>query len=131
MKPISILIADDEPSMRDLLQMWLGGDGYHVSCASGGREAAQMMKKHRYDVVIADVLMPDGDGLELITESRKTQPGARIVAMSGGGRYLHGNDCLKVATGLGAHVAVLKPFSFMQLLSGIRAALLKSKTETR
>jgi two-component system chemotaxis response regulator CheY len=126
MKPISILVADDEPGMRDLLHMWLDRDGHHVSCARSGHEAAELMKKERFDVVIADVLMPDGDGLELITESKKTHPDARIVAISGGGRYLHGSECLNVATGLGAHAAVLKPFSIDQLFTSIHEALIAS-----
>jgi DNA-binding response OmpR family regulator len=123
MKPISILVADDEPGILDLLHKWLDKDGHTVACARSGHEAAELMKRQRFDIVIADVLMPDGDGLELITESKKTQPDARIVAISGGGRYLHGTECLKVATGLGAHAAVLKPFSFSELRASISAVL--------
>jgi DNA-binding response OmpR family regulator len=123
MKPISILVADDEPGILDLLHKWLDKDGHTVACARSGHEAAELMKRQRFDIVIADVLMPDGDGLELITESKKTQPDARIVAISGGGRYLHGTECLKVATGLGAHAAVLKPFSFSELRASITAVL--------
>lgn len=126
MKPISILVADDEPGIRDMLSTWLERDGHHVACACSGHEATALMKQEHFDVVIADVLMPDGDGLELITESKKAHPDARIVAISGGGRYLHGNDCLKVATGLGAHAAVLKPFSMSQLFDGIHTALPKA-----
>lgn len=123
MKPISILVADDEPGMRDLLFGWLERDGHHVACARSGHEAAALMKQERFDVVIADVLMPDGDGLELITETKRSLPEIGIVAISGGGRYLHGEECLRVATGLGAHAAVLKPFSFGQLRDCIFAAL--------
>lgn len=123
---MSILIADDEPGIRDLLHKWLKRDGHQVACARSGHEAAALMKQQNFDVVIADVLMPDGDGLELITESRKTQPRARIVAISGGGRYLHGTECLKVATGLGAHAAVLKPFSMPELLASIDSVLPKA-----
>jgi CheY-like chemotaxis protein len=123
MRPISILVADDEPGIRNLLHKWLNRDGHHVACARSGHEAAELMKTQSFDVVITDVLMPDGDGLELITESKKTQPSARIVAISGGGRYLHGAECLKVATGLGAHAAVLKPFSMPELLESISAVL--------
>lgn len=124
MKSISILVADDEAGIRDMLHTWLDRDGHHVACASSGHEAAALMRQEHFDVVIADVLMPDGDGLELISESKKTQPETRIVAISGGGRYLHGNECLKVATGLGADAAVLKPFSLSEMLDGIHSALM-------
>jgi CheY-like chemotaxis protein len=123
MKPISILVADDEQPMRELLVKWLTGNGHEVASAASGHEAVRLLQKQRFDLVIADVLMPDGDGLELISESKKTQPHARILAISGGGRYLHGNDCLKVAKGLGAHAAVLKPFSLPELLQGISVAI--------
>lgn len=126
MKPISILVADDEPGIRDMLLDWLERDGHRVACAASGHEAAELMRKEHFDLVIADVLMPDGDGLELITESKRAHPEAKIVAISGGGRYLHGNDCLKVATGLGAHAAVLKPFSMSQLFDSIHTALPKA-----
>ena len=119
MKPLSILVADDEPGIRVMLTDWLDRDGHRVACAQSGHEASQLMRQQHFDVVIADVLMPDGDGFELITESKKTQPDTRIIAISGGGRYLHGTECLKVATGLGAHAAVLKPFSIAQLLDSI------------
>ncbi len=81
------------------------------------------MQQEHFDIVIADVLMPDGDGFELITESKKSQPETRIIAISGGGHYLHGDECLKVAKGLGAHAAVLKPFSMPELLASIDAVV--------
>ena len=66
--------------------------------------------------------MPKTDGLGLIAEIKKVQPSARIVAISGGGRYIDGTDCLKMAAGLGAHAAVIKPFKREQLLAAIREA---------
>ncbi len=67
--------------------------------------------------------MPKTDGLGLIAEIKKVQPSARIVAISGGGRYVDGTDCLKMATGLGAYAAVIKPFKREPLLAAIREAL--------
>jgi DNA-binding response OmpR family regulator len=68
--------------------------------------------------------MPDGDGFELIGGFRKAQPAARILAISGGGRFLEGTNCLKVARGLGAHAVLMKPFSWEQLQAAIDSALL-------
>jgi YesN/AraC family two-component response regulator len=81
------------------------------------------MKERQFDLVITDVLMPDGDGIDLITELKKVQPSARILAMSGGGRYLEGSDYLKLATGLGAHAAIMKPFTWQQLRAAIEEAI--------
>ena len=123
MNPLSILVADDEDSIRSLVQHLLGSQGHSVVVVSNAREAFEQMKQRQFDLVITDVLMPDGDGIDLITELKKVQPNARILAMSGGGRYLEGSDYLKLATGLGAHGAIMKPFTWQQLQAAIELAL--------
>jgi DNA-binding NtrC family response regulator len=106
-----------------LMQHWLQGSGHTVSVVGNAIEGRAALKKQAFDLVITDVLMPDGDGLNLIGEIKKSQPNARIVAMSGGGRYLHGEDYLKMARGLGAHAIVTKPFTFQELTAGMEQAL--------
>ena len=123
MNPISILVADDEENIRVLMQHWLQAAGHTVSLVGNATEGCAALKQQAFDLVITDVLMPDGDGLNLITEIRKLQPKTRIVAMSGGGRYLHGEDYLKMARGLGAHAIVTKPFTFQELTAGMEQAL--------
>lgn len=123
MNSLSILVADDEDSIRSLLEHFLKTHGHTVMVASNAREACEAMPNRNFDLVITDVLMPEGDGLDLITELRKVQPRARILAMSGGGRYLEGSDYLKLARGLGAHHAMMKPFTWQQLQEAIQIAL--------
>jgi CheY-like chemotaxis protein len=123
MNPISILVVDDEHGIRVLLQQWLVAAGHTVSVVGSGNEASEAMKKAKFDLVITDVLMPDRDGVELIMEIRKNYPSARIVAISGGGRFTEGRDYLELAKAVGAHAAVLKPFSLGQLQKGIDDAL--------
>jgi DNA-binding NtrC family response regulator len=123
MKPMTILVADDEDSIRVLLQHWLTGTGHTVDLVGNALEGCAALAKRNYDLVITDVLMPDGDGLHLIRELRKVQPGARVLAMSGGGRYLPGDDYLKMARGLGAHSIVMKPFTWQELSAGIEQAI--------
>src|SRR5688500_6324118 len=123
MNSLSILVADDEDSIRSLVQHLLSSNGHTVAVVSNAREAFEKMKEKEFDLVITDVLMPDGDGIDLITELKKVQPNARILAMSGGGRYLEGSDYLKLATGLGADSAIMKPFTWQQLQDGIEVAL--------
>jgi DNA-binding NtrC family response regulator len=122
MNPLSILVADDEDSIRSLLQHFLTSSGHRVVVVSNAREACDAMSKQGFDLVITDVLMPEGDGLDLITELRKKQSNARIIAMSGGGRYLEGSDYLKLAKGLGAHTAMMKPFTWQQLQEAMQDA---------
>ena len=93
-----------------------------MTCASDGGEAAKLLRDQGFDLLITDVVMPERDGLELIAFSRRTRPSMKIIAISGGGQYLRGPDCLRIARGLGAHAVVMKPFNWEQLLAGIDLA---------
>ena len=119
---LAILVADDEDGIRSLLTHWLERAGHRIDCAASGQDASRLLRQKSFDMVITDVVMPDGDGYELIAEVRRIQPRARIVAISGGGKYLQGADCLKIARGLGAHSVVMKPFNWEQLQFGMAAA---------
>lgn len=119
MKPLSIVIADDLREIQHLVSLWLGGEGHSVSCASGGREMGQLLKERDFDLVITDMLMPDGDGVEVLTNLKKMQSRSRVLAISGGGTYLRAHDVLNVARGFGAHGVLMKPFNRQQLLDAI------------
>jgi CheY-like chemotaxis protein len=119
---LSILVADDEEGIRSLLVHWLERLGHAVATVESAQQATQLLKQQCFDLVITDVVMPDGDGFELIAALRKAQPATRIIAISGGGKFLEGTDCLRIARGLGAHAAVMKPFNWEQLQIGIELA---------
>jgi CheY-like chemotaxis protein len=125
---LSILVADDENSIRSLLVSWLQRFGHLVVSAGNAQEAMRYVSEQHFDLVITDVVMPDGDGFELIGALRKAQPAARLLAISGGGKFLEGADCLKVARGLGAHAVLMKPFSWDQLQAAINSALLAGES---
>jgi DNA-binding NtrC family response regulator len=122
MKPLSVLIADDEESIATLVRRCMEGEGHRAVCVSSAKQASAELMKAPFDLVITDVLMPDGDGLDLISGLRKAQPTARILAISGGGRYMEGDDCLRMARGLGAHAVIMKPFNCEQLLEAVQRA---------
>ena len=63
---ISILIVDDELSIRESLQGWLKRDGYQVETAAGGPEALAKNAENRFDIMLIDVKMPKMDGLTLL-----------------------------------------------------------------
>lgn len=121
--PLSILVADDEPGIRDLLEHWLTSQGHNVQTADGGQQAMRLLLQGSFDLVVTDVVMPDGDGFELIPAIRKIRPDARILAISGGGRYIPGGDCLSLARGLGAHATIIKPFDCNEVLLGLNRAM--------
>lgn len=118
--PLRVIVADDVVEIQVVLQAWLNDMGCEVQCASSGHEATKLLRQQHFDLVIADVLMPDGDGLDLIVELRHLQRKTPVLAISGGGRHLQAAQCLKMAQGLGAQEVLLKPFSREQLLSAIR-----------
>ncbi len=123
MKPLAIIVADDVPEIQDLIALWLRARGHAVTCSSSGDATLKQIASGHFDLVIADVLMPEGDGLEVIRELRQTNSTARVLAISGGGRYVPAADCVKLAERLGADAALLKPFDERQLLSGIAKAM--------
>jgi DNA-binding NtrC family response regulator len=123
-KTLSIAIADDVEGIRSLLALWLGEMGHAVTCVNSGADLVKLLRTRDFDLVITDIIMPDGDGLEVIVELKRSHPAARILAISGGGNYLRAADCLKVARGIGAHAVLLKPFNRERLVEAVHDALL-------
>ena len=121
-RALAILVVDDMADLPPLIRDWLVRRGHLVHCAFSGHEAIALLRREHVDLVITDVLMPDGDGPDLIGQVRRLQPAARILAISGGGRYVESDDCLKIARGLGAHAALMKPFDRDKLFEGIAQA---------
>jgi CheY-like chemotaxis protein len=125
MPHLSILIADDEQDICVLLEQWLTPLGHAVRTARSGSEALKRVAEHPVDLVVTDILMPEGDGLKLMEGLRQTCPAARVLAISGGGRFMDGREYLKIAQGLGAHAAIMKPFTRDQFLAAVGQALAK------
>lgn len=117
-----VLVIDDEADIRRLLAAGLGSDGHTVFEAADGVEGVALLGLHPVDVVITDILMPNKEGIETIIELRKTRPGLKIVAMSGGG-IMSGSDALRVARSLGAHATLRKPFRIADLRRVVSACL--------
>jgi two-component system, NtrC family, response regulator HydG len=76
-----ILLVEDEPEIQDVLAFVLQGEGYAVDVAGTMAEAWRLLDEHRYDLVITDWRLPDGDGI-LIADSA-LQLGAKTFLMSG------------------------------------------------
>ncbi|MHC4200911.1 MAG: response regulator, partial [Planctomycetota bacterium] len=79
----SVLVADDDASTRRMLEVALGRKGYAVRVASGGEEAIGLLRERPFDVLLADIHMPDCDGLTLCEVARAMRPGMRLVLMTG------------------------------------------------
>jgi CheY-like chemotaxis protein len=121
-KPLSILVADDVKDIRELITQWLQPAGHKIQVVASGREASALLAKETFDVLITDVMMPDGDAIGLIKDAKKVQPNLNILAISGGSRYLDAKECVKMAQALGAHATLQKPFTREQLVTGMGQA---------
>jgi DNA-binding NtrC family response regulator len=92
-------VVDDEEELRELIRHVLERAGHLVTCAHNGREASLVIARGQFDVVVTDILMPDRDGMELITEIAVKYPGVKMMAMSGGGQ-IGSDQYLSMAKGL-------------------------------
>lgn len=117
----SILVVDDEDTVRDILCENLVECGFDVSSARDGQEALQRIDDGcRPQVVITDIIMPRREGLEVIMELRKKHPGIRLIAISGGGRTKSA-DFLQLAERLGADAVMPKPLDIDELERTVRS----------
>jgi len=109
-----ILIADDEPLVRSLVEYVATELGFEITVAKDGREATAQVERNSFDVVVTDVYMPNQDGLELIQFLRGANPPPKIIAISGGGKF--GVNALRTAGLLGAAHVLPKPFEISRLV---------------
>ena len=126
----SILIVDDEDQIRLLVSQTLERAGYHVTEARDGKEALRLYRLAPADLVIMDILMPDQDGLETTVALRQEFPDVKIIVMTGGSDMIGILNYLDVATMLGAHRTLQKPFEMKTLLETIQAELQAPSSQT-
>ena len=113
-----ILVVDDDTIMRETLRDILLFEGFSVSSADGGSQAISQLSDESFDLVITDILMPQRDGLEVITEAKKMYPKMQIIAISGGG-YISSDTYLRMATDAGADDIISKPFDVDDFLGKV------------
>lgn len=112
---LKILVADDEPSVRQTLQRFLIRRGAVPMLACDGGEAEQLLRAEHFDVVLLDVMMPKKTGYQLVSVVRETQPGSPVVLMSG---YSEQPDSAEPADGF-----IEKPFNVSTLEGTLQAVI--------
>ena len=115
-----ILVVDDEPSINALVSRLLKSKGYEVCVAENGREALNRFDEDKPDLVITDIVMPDMEGIELISKLSKRNRSVPIIVMSGN---IIGMNFLKTAKILGAKATLTKPFAAQTLIETVATAL--------
>lgn len=104
----TILIADDDATLRAIAAELLSGEGYRVLEAEDGDQALTLVEAEGIDLIVLDMLMPNKDGLETIIELRRRRFCVRILAISSGGS-MDVDSLLRPALAFGADRVMAKP----------------------
>ncbi len=115
-----ILIVDDDVQVREMLRQKLERSGYEAVEAPDGKVAIKLHHAQPADLIIMDIIMPEKEGIETITELRRDFPDVKIIAISGGSRGIESKNCLHIAKKLGAQHTFQKPFKLEELLAVIQ-----------
>ncbi len=114
-----ILVADDEPKMRRVLEMMLQRMGHHVLSAANGREALTLFSNSPVDLVIADMRMPETNGLELLAAFREQGSTVPLIVITAHGTIESAISAMKQ----GAFDYLLRPFDIAVLELAVNRAL--------
>tara|TARA_Y100001960_G_scaffold332552_1_gene433521 strand:+ start:4934 stop:5308 length:375 start_codon:yes stop_codon:yes gene_type:complete len=109
------LVIDDDALVRDSISMMLQSIDSKVDLAQDGIQGLKMFKNNNYDIIITDIIMPEKEGFETITDIKKIDERAKIIAISGGSREGMG-AYLPIAEDLGAKAILYKPFNEEELI---------------
>lgn len=123
----TILVVDDEQPIQDMLRTVLESNGYRVLIAGNGFEGLLLHQRNRIDVTIMDLIMPDTDGIEMISKLKEESPEAKIIAMTGATGDM---NFLDVAKQCGVRRVLAKPFDLNELVSAVHEELARESSPT-
>lgn len=118
MKQAAILIVDDNPEIREIIQILLTGEGFQVHEAANGTQALSQLKENIFDLIILDIMMPGLNGYQTCVEIRKLT-NAPILFLSA--RTQESDKTLGFSSGGDDYLA--KPFSYAELVSRAKALI--------
>ncbi len=118
MEASQILVVDDNPEIRNIVNILLSGEGYEITEAANGTEALARLSEKAFDLIILDVMMPGMDGYQTCLNIRK-ESNAPILFLSA--RTQDGDKTLGFQSGGDDYLA--KPFSYNELLNRVKALL--------
>jgi CheY-like chemotaxis protein len=122
----TIMVVDDNPDIITIIKTILEGKGYSVFSASSGPELLNLLKNQKPDLIILDIMMPEMDGLEVLTKLKGVTDttGIPVILLTAKVQY---EDVLG-GYKLGADYYITKPFTSTQLINGINLLLGERKT---
>jgi len=119
MKSTTLLLIDDDRHIRESMKGWLREKGFSVTEAATCQEAKSCIDRKAYDLVLADIRLPDGDGFEILAHCRAVRPNATVILLTGYGTVETGIDAIRA----GAFDLLTKPLIDAELEIAIDRAL--------
>ena len=115
---VNVLVVDDDANIRELISIFLSGEGYTVIEAENGQEALTLLEENNIQIVVVDVMMPEVDGYDLTKEVKKYYdiPILMVTAKGESQDKLKGFD-------LGVDDYVVKPFDPLEIVARVKALL--------
>lgn len=123
---ITMLVADDEPSVQSLLSDIFKKEGYNVLLAGNGREALKKYQSYHPELILLDIRMPDMDGLEALTAIRKENPDVMVIIMTAHATIETAVQAMK----MGAFDYIVKPFNLEELKIIVKKAQAMNRITT-
>ncbi|QPJ64156.1 MAG: response regulator [Candidatus Nitrohelix vancouverensis] len=119
MKNLEALLVDDEEIIRVTLAHKLKKNGFKVTLADNADAAVALIQERNFDLIITDLTMDIGSGLDVLKEAKKNDPSTPVIMLSG----FSSSPQLEEAAECGASFIVLKPCSFGELFEKIQASI--------
>ncbi len=123
MKPVRVLVVDDEKDFATAIVERLERRGFLASAVFGGRQALEAVRETKYDAVVLDLKMPEMDGLQTLQAIRQLEPDVQVLVLTGHGTVAAGIGGMQ----LGAADFLQKPVAIEKLCSAIEAAAERSR----
>lgn len=125
MSGLKVLVAEDDPGLRELVTEVLTVWGHSVHAVGDGEEAARHLDKHasETELVVTDFQMPRMNGIELTRRVKKVAPGIKVIVMSG---FSDLGILMEMVDAAGADAFIKKPFAIEELQKAIYVAFSKS-----
>jgi two-component system cell cycle response regulator CpdR len=116
---IHVLVAEDNPAVREFIVRSLQTAGYNITPVADGQQALDALAKSKFEVLVTDIVMPNVDGIALALKAVRLFPDLRIVMISGYAQErmrAHNLDAL-------VHRIIAKPFSLEEICDAVKDAL--------
>jgi CheY-like chemotaxis protein len=123
----TILVIDDHEDILSFIQLLLDANGYVTLTAKDGKTGLALFRKHKPDLLITDIFMPEMSGIEVITQLLKINPDLKIIALSGAEDVSKRLEYLGVAMTAGATRFLQKPLEAAILLDTVRRSLRRTR----